>query len=48
MIMKQNELDTINGSTKNGTIHEAEMLAAIKNRLYLCSTFETQMHNIEY
>ncbi len=37
-----------NGSTKNGTVHEAEMLAAIKNRLYLCSAFETQVQDIEY
>lgn len=37
-----------NGSTKNGTIRESEMLAAIKNRLYLCSAFETQVHDIEY
>ena len=36
------------GSTKNGTVREAEMLAAIKNRLYLCSAFGTQMHDIEY
>ena len=26
----------INGSTQNGTVRETEMLAAIKNRLYLC------------
>lgn len=37
-----------NGSTKNGTIREAKMLAAIKNRLYLCSAFETQVQDIEY
>ena len=37
-----------NGSTKNGTVREAEMLAAIRNRLYLCSAFETQVHDIEY
>ena len=38
-----------NGSTKNGTVHEAEMLAAIRNRLYLCSAFgEQQVQNIEY
>ena len=36
------------GSTENGTVREAEMLAAIKNRLYLCSAFETQVHDIEY
>lgn len=48
MIMKQNELDTIYGSTKNGTVREAELFAAIKNRLYLCSAFETQMPKIEY
>ena len=37
-----------NGSTENGTIRESEMLAAIKNRLYLCNAFETQVQNIEY
>ena len=36
------------GSTKNGTIREAEILAAIKNRLYLCSAFETQMLEVKY
>ena len=39
---------TQNGSTKNGTIRESEMLAAIGNRLYLCSAFETQVQDIEY
>ena len=48
MIMKQNELGTLNGSMKNGTVREAKMLAAIKNRLYLCSAFETQVRKIEY
>ena len=37
-----------NGSTKNGTIHEVRMLASFNNSIYLCSAFETQMHNIEY
>lgn len=37
-----------NGSTKNGTVREAKMLATIKNGLYLCSAFETQMPEIEY
>ena len=37
-----------NGSTLNGTVREAEMFAAIKNRLYLCNAFETQMPKIEY
>lgn len=36
------------GSTKNGTVHNGNFLAAIKNRLYLCGAFETQMQNIEY
>ena len=36
------------GSTENGTVHSGDFLAAIKNRLYLCSAFETQMLNIEY
>ena len=36
------------GSTQNGTVHEPEMLAAVKNRLYLCSAFETQVQDIEY
>jgi len=39
---------TQNGSTKNGTDCEAEMLGTIGNRLYLCSAFETQVLNIEY
>ena len=37
-----------NGSTKNGTVPNGDLLAAIKNRLYLCSAFETQMPEIEY
>jgi len=37
-----------NGSTQNGTVREAEMLVAIKNRLYLCSAFETQVQDIKY
>ena len=36
------------GSTKNGTIPNGDFFAAIKNRLYLCSAFETQMPEIEY
>lgn len=38
----------INGSAKNGTVREANMLAAIKNWLYLCSAFETQMRKMKY
>ena len=41
-------LDTKNGSTENGTVRNGIFLAAIKNRLYLCSAFETQMLEIEY
>lgn len=37
-----------NGSTKNGTVHVGEFLAAIKNRSYLCNAFETQMPEIDY
>lgn len=37
-----------NGSTKNGTIREAEMFGAIENWLYLCTAFETQVQDIEY
>ncbi len=37
-----------NGSTKNGTVRNGDFLASIKNRLYLCSAFETQVQNIEY
>ena len=37
-----------NGSTQNGTVREAKMLAAIKNRLYLCSAFGTQVRGLEY
>ena len=36
------------GSRENGTIRNSDFLATIKNRLYLCSAFETQMLNIEY
>lgn len=36
------------GSTQNGTVREAEMFGAIRNRLYLCSAFETQVQNLEY
>lgn len=36
------------GSKQNGTVREARMLAAIRNRLYLCTAFETQVQNIEY
>ena len=37
-----------NGSTENGTVRNGEFLAAIKNMLYLCSAFGTQVQNIEY
>lgn len=37
-----------NGSTENGTVRNGDFLAFIKNRLYLCSAFETQVQNIEY
>ena len=37
-----------NGSTNYGTVRNSDFLAAIKNRLYLCSAFETQMPEIEY
>ena len=33
---------------QNGTVREAEMLGAIRNRLYLCTAFETQVQDIEY
>ena len=36
------------GSRRNGTVREAEMLAAIRKQLYLCTAFETQVHDIEY
>ena len=48
MCMRRYGIEIINSSTKNGTIHEAKKLATIKNRLYLCSAFETQMPQIEY
>ncbi len=38
----------INGSMQNGTVHEMKMLAAIKNRLYLCSAFGEQVRELEY
>ena len=34
------------GSMKNGTVHKMELLAANKNRLYLCNAFETQVQNL--
>lgn len=37
-----------NGSMQNGTVHEMKMLAAIKNRLYLCSAFGEQVCELEY
>jgi hypothetical protein len=37
-----------NGSTENGTVRNGDFLAFIKNRLYLCSAFETQVQNLEY
>lgn len=37
-----------NGSTENGTVRNGEFLAVIKNMLYLCSAFGTQVQNIEY
>ena len=45
---ERNEKGIQNGSTQNGTVREAEMLAAIRNLLYLCSAFETQLQNLEY
>ena len=36
------------GSTENGTVRNDDFLAAINNRLYLCSAFETQVQDIEY
>lgn len=41
-------LNTNIGSTENGTVRNGNFLASIKNRLYLCSAFETQMPEIEY
>jgi len=36
------------GSSEKRTVRNGDYLAAIKNRLYLCGAFETQMQNIEY
>lgn len=47
-VISYNHPVTQNGSKKNGTVAEVKMLAAIRNRLYLCSAFETQMQNLEY
>ena len=47
-VISYNHIYTQNGSTKNGTVRETKMLAEIKNRLYLCSAFETQVQDIEY
>ena len=43
-----NDLVTQIGSTKNGTIRDGDFLAAMENRLYLCSAFETQVLNTKY
>lgn len=48
MYMRQYDIELRNGSTENGTVRNGDFLAAIKNRLYLCSAFETQMPEIEY
>lgn len=48
MYMRQYDLEFRNGSTRNGTVRNGIFLALIKNRLYLCSAFETQMPEIEY
>lgn len=37
-----------NSSTENGTVLDGDFLAAIRNRLYFCSAFETQVPKIEY
>ena len=42
------DLVTQIGSTKNGTIHNDDFIAAMENRLYLCSAFETQVLNTKY
>ena len=47
-VISYNHPVTQNGSKKNGTVHEPKMLAAFRNRLYLCNAFETQVHDIEY
>ncbi len=47
-VIPYNHPVTQNGSKKNGTIRETKMLAAFRNRLYLCSAFETQVQDIEY
>ena len=38
----------LKGSMKNGTVRNARMFGANRNRLYLCSAFETQVQDIEY
>ena len=47
-IIPQNQKATQIGSKQNGTVREGEILAAIRNRLYLCTAFETQVQDIEY
>lgn len=48
LVIPSNRLEVLNGSMQNGTVYEEEMLAAIRNRLYLCSAFDTQLQDIEY
>lgn len=43
MYMSHFYMELRNGSTQNGTISNGNLLAVIKNILYLCSAFETQM-----
>jgi hypothetical protein len=37
-----------NGSTNYGTVRNSDFLAVINKGLYLCSAFDTQMHELEY
>lgn len=48
MYMRLYKIGFINGSTENGTVRIGDFLAAIKNWLYFCSAFGTQVQNIEY
>ncbi len=47
-MMFSNLYNPQNGSIENRTVHDANMLAAIRNRLYLCNAFEIQVQNLEY
>lgn len=47
-IITESKIISRNGSKQNGTIRNDDFFIAIKNWLYLCTAFETQVQDIEY